>query len=41
MEDKLKREIESNIRYYEKITADMKNENRYLTQRFLIDIKKY
>jgi chromosome segregation ATPase len=33
IEEKLKRELESNIRYYEKIIIDLKNENRYLTQR--------
>jgi len=33
IEDKLKRELENNIRHYEKIVGDLKNENKYLSQR--------
>jgi hypothetical protein len=29
----LKKELEHNIRHYEKIVGDLKNENKYLSQR--------
>lgn len=35
IEDKLKRELENNIRHYEKIIGDLKNENKYLSQRYI------
>jgi len=33
IEDKLKKELENNIRHYEKVVADLKNENRYISQK--------